>query len=272
MDALFTPAMISTLIAIGTSVAFFAIYAVLLTSRMKSFSGKVVVITGCSSGIGEELAYKYAREGSKLVLAARRKDKLDEIVQKCEEIGKETGATAFAIATDVTKQQDCENLIDETVKRHQNIDLLILNAGQGCLIKVADVKDIQPLKTAMDVNFWGCVYPTIRALPHLRKVGGSICVISSLAAILPTPRRTLYGASKAAVTSYFNALRSEEPTIHVTIVCPGFIKTDFHENAFSPDGIPLKRKSSSFMTAKECARLIVDAIGKGKREYLMTWT
>jgi len=270
LEFLLRPAVFSTLLAIAASISFFAVYAVILTSRGKSFKGKVVVITGCSSGIGEELAYKYAKHGSKLVLAARRIEKLRTIVDQCNVIGQESGGVATAVATDVTNEEECGHLINEAVKLYNAIDLLILNAGQGCLMKVADMNDTKPLRHAMEVNFWGSVYPTIKALPHLRKAGGAVCVISSLASILPTPRRALYGASKSAVNIFFSSLRSEEPTIHVTIVCPGFVSTEFHQNSYTASGGPLKRKTRNFMTPKECASLIARAVAEGKREYIMS--
>ncbi|PRP88281.1 short-chain dehydrogenase/reductase family protein [Planoprotostelium fungivorum] len=266
LDWVLTPAVLSTLLAVVISISFFAVYAVLLTSRGRSFKGKVVVITGCSSGIGEELAYKYAKHGSKLVLAARRLDKLQSIVDQCNALG----AVATAVATDVTKEEECSHLIEEAVRLYNGLDLLILNAGQGCLMKVSDMTDTKPLRAAMEVNFWGCVYPTIKALPHLRKAGGAICVISSLASILPTPRRALYGATKSAVNIFFGSLRSEEPTLHVTIVCPGFVMTEFHQNSFAAAGGPPKRKMGSFMTPKECASQIVRAVAEGKREHIMS--
>jgi len=249
--------------AIAIVAAFFIKKLVFRPKRI-NYKGKVVVITGASSGIGEQLALQYAKKGAKLVLAARRVDRLNALIDKCNSLGGET----IAVPTDVSNQADCKNLIEATIQKFKTIDLLLLNAGQGCLFKFAEVTDLKAYKETMDINYWGCVYLTLYALNDLRKAKGQIVVISSLASKYPSPRRTGYAPTKAAVNAFFNNLHMEEPDIGVTIVCPGFVVTELHDKAHSATAI--QRETSSFMTAEKCAQITIDAASTRKREEVMT--
>eukprot|EP01118_Nematostelium_gracile_P007518 TRINITY_DN2451_c0_g1_i3.p1 TRINITY_DN2451_c0_g1~~TRINITY_DN2451_c0_g1_i3.p1 ORF type:complete len:302 (-),score=86.92 TRINITY_DN2451_c0_g1_i3:17-922(-) len=237
----------------------------LFPRKRQNYKGKSIIITGASSGIGEELAVQYAKLGARLVLAARRIDRLNDLVNKCKSLG---AADAIAVQVDVTKESDCKNLIDKTIQAYAAIDLLLLNAGQSCLIKVSELTDLYPYRQTMEINYWGYVYPTIYALPFLRTSHGTITVISSLSAIFPTPRRAAYSASKLAVHGFFNCLRTEEPNIQVTIVAPGFVMSEIHDKAFSVS--KLEREKKKFMSTPECASIIIDAAATGKREEIMT--
>jgi len=230
------------------------------------YKGKVVVITGASSGIGEELALILADYGANLVLAARRIERLDALVKKC----KEKGVDALAVQTDVSKEEDCKNLISSAIKKFGVIDVLLLNAGTGCLMKLSEVTDMKPYRETLDINFWGYVYPTHQALDHLRKSKGTIIAISSLAAIIPTPRRCAYGASKAALNAFFDCLRQEESNIQISIVCPGFVLTEIHDRAFTPGNKKVEREKGNFMTSKEASQIILNAASNKKNMTIMT--
>jgi len=255
----------SSWLAIGAPLLLYVFYRAYKRVTRKSFKGKVVVITGCSSGIGVELAYQFAGKGAKLVLCARRVDRLAEVVEQCKKLGTD----AIAVACDVTKEQDCKNLIESAVKKFGTVDTLVLNAGQGCLLQLKEVTTFDQFRTTMDTNYWGCVYPTYYALNYLRQSKGTIIVVSSLAAKIPTPRRSMYAASKSALHGFFNALRVEEPNIQTTIVCPGFVLSEIHDKAFAVGKV--ERKKDSFMTAERCAQIIHDAAAEGRREEVMTF-
>jgi len=233
--------------------------------KRKSFKDKVVLITGCSSGIGEELALQFAKLKSKLVLCARREEPLRAVVEAC----RRQGVEAIYLKTDVTKEDDCRKLIEKAVETFGKIDVLVLNAGQGCLMKLSEVSSFEPLRKTMEVNYWGCVYPTFYALPHLRNSKGAIVLVGSLAAKISTPRRCAYAASKAAITSFLNCLRVEEPSIQITCIHPGFVKSEIHEKAFAIHKV--ERDIKHFMTASEAARKIINAIAEQKREEVMTF-
>lgn len=180
----------------------------LLRRRNRSntaYFGKVVVITGASSGIGEALALFYASLGASLVLAARRSDKLKSVADKCSKLG----SPVLCVQADVSKEEDCKNLIEKTIDETGRIDILILNAGITMLKRLDELKNLDGVKKLMDVNFWGTVYCTFHALKYLKESRGTICVVSSLLGKGWAPTRTAYAASKHALDGFFHSLRLE---------------------------------------------------------------
>ena len=199
----------------------------------KCLNGKVVVITGASSGIGEAMAREYAKVGAKVVLGARQADKLEAL---CKEI-KATGGEAAWVATDVTKQEDCKALVDKAVESFGGIDVMICNAGISMRALFDDL-DLSVLHRLMDVNFWGTVYCTKYALPYLQQPKGSLVGISSVAGIHGLPGRTGYSASKFAMTGFLETIRVEnlKKGLHVMIACPGFTASNVRFSALTADG------------------------------------
>ncbi|MGB8489640.1 MAG: SDR family NAD(P)-dependent oxidoreductase, partial [Bacteroidales bacterium] len=128
------------------------------------FKDKVVIVTGASTGIGRAIAIEFARNGSRVMLAARSESKLSEVVTKIKEDG---GEAAF-ICTDVAKEEECKRLVESTVSEFGTVDILINNAGISMRALFDDV-DLSVLHRLMDVNFWGTVYCTKYALPYLVK-------------------------------------------------------------------------------------------------------
>ncbi|PRP76714.1 short-chain dehydrogenase/reductase [Planoprotostelium fungivorum] len=234
----------------------------------KSFVGKTVIVTGASSGMGKELALRYARLGSKVVLAARRKEMLDAVVQQCIR----AGAEAIGIIADVSKEADCKKMVEESVKKFGSIDLLINNAGRSSLMPIQYSKpdDLEFMKTLMEVNYYGCVYPTLHALPHLRAAKGSVAVVSSLSGKFCTTGRAYYGATKSAVNTWFGCLRVEEPDISVTIINPGFVSTELNQHSFTPKGMKRFMEESDKMPASVAAELMEGYIARGSIEENMT--
>lgn len=188
-------------------------------------AGKVVLITGASSGIGEHLAYEYAKRGACLVLAARRERSVREVADLCTELG---SPDAIVVGADVSKVEDCWRIVDATISHFGRLDHLVNNAGIVGVSAVEDAEDITKIRPVMDINFWGTVYTTRFAIPHLRSTQGRIVVMSSSAAWLPAPRETIYNASKAAMLSFFDTLRVELGSdIKITIVTPGLIESEY---------------------------------------------
>src|SRR5512147_886225 len=180
---------------------------------------KVVIITGSSSGIGMATATEFARMGAKVVLAARRVELLKQIMNSLQE----QGYTAIAVETDVTREEDCKNLIDTTIREFGRIDVLVNNAGISMRALFRDV-DLNVLKRLFDVNFWGAVTCTKYALPHLIEQHGSVVGVSSVAGFVGLPGRTGYSASKYALHGFLETLRIEnlKNGLHVLILCAGF--------------------------------------------------
>lgn len=235
------------------------------------FTGKVVVITGASSGIGEAIAREFALNGSKVVLAARSEQNLSRITSELLALGCE----AIFVKTDVSIEADCRNLIEKTVERFGTVNILINNAGISMRASFADV-DLSVLHRLMDVNFWGTVYCTKYALPHLVREKGSLVGVSSIAGFHGLPGRTGYSASKFAIHGFLETIRIEnlKNGLHVMIIAPGFTSTEIRKHALTAIGdeqgeSPLDEKS--LMSPEYVAKWVLKGIRKKKRNKLLTW-
>ena len=238
---------------------------------MKSFKDKVVIVTGASSGIGEATAREFASHGSKVILAARNEARLSEITG---ELRKFNDSVAY-IKTDVSKEEECKDLINKTIELFGTIDILVNNAGISMRAVFTDV-DLKVLKRLMDVNFWGTVYCTKYALPYLIHNKGSLVGVSSVAGFHGLPGRTGYSASKFAVHGFLETIRIEnlKNGLHVMIIAPGFTTTEIRRHALLADGNEQgesPRDEHKLMPAEFVARWVIKGIKKKKRNKLLTW-
>eukprot|EP01114_Cavostelium_apophysatum_P022745 TRINITY_DN8331_c0_g1_i1.p1 TRINITY_DN8331_c0_g1~~TRINITY_DN8331_c0_g1_i1.p1 ORF type:complete len:269 (+),score=30.76 TRINITY_DN8331_c0_g1_i1:45-851(+) len=231
-------------------------------------SGSVVVITGASSGIGKSLALKYAQRGCRLVLAARSEAALKEVANICIS----RGAQAIAIPTDVSKESDSRKLIEAAISHFHQIDVLILNAGISYHAPFRQNEGLSAYRKMMDVNYFGYVYCTYFALPHLIDSGGRIGVLGSLSGELGLPFRSGYCATKFAVRGFFESLRMEIPeSVAITIVSPGTVNTEMREHAIkSTSEVEFSEDDSKKMSVEECTDFVVDAIDKRKKSEILT--
>lgn len=235
------------------------------------FKDKVVIITGASSGIGEAVAREFARNGSKVVLAARSEEKLSRITNEIRALNQE----AIFVKTDVSIESDCKNLIDKTIERYGTIDILVNNAGISMRAKFPEV-ELKVLRRLMDVNFWGTVYCTKYAIPYLIKQRGSLIGVSSVAGFHGLPGRTGYSASKFAIHGFLETIRIEnlKKGLHVMIIAPGFTSTEIRKHALTANGeeqgeSPLNEQA--LMSPEYVARWVLKGIRKKKRNKLLTW-
>ncbi|MEZ5196101.1 MAG: SDR family oxidoreductase [Bacteroidales bacterium] len=229
----------------------------------------VVIITGASSGIGDALAIRYSNNGSKVVLAARNFEKLKVLKHSLKD-----PEDVLIIKTDVSKEEDCKNLIEQTILKFGTIDILINNAGISMRALFQDT-EIGVIKQLMDINFWGTVYCTKYALPFLLKSQGSIVGVSSIAGYKGLPGRTGYSASKFAMQGFLEVLRIEnmKKGLHVLIACPGFTASNIRNTALAADGSPQgesPRDEGKMMTADEVAKKIIQAVDKRKDRLTLT--
>ena len=229
---------------------------------------KVVIITGASSGIGKALALELARRGAKLVLASRTPVNQPGFSGDHPEI--------LFVKTDVTREEDCKNLINQTIEKFGRIDILINNAGISMRALFEDV-DLNVIRKLMDTNFWGTVYCSKFALPYLLLSHGSLVGVSSVAGYKGLPGRTGYSASKFAMQGFLEVVRIEnmKKNLHVLIACPGFTASNIRNVALSKDGsaqgeTPLDE--SMLMTAESVAAHIIHAIEKRKDRIVLTTT
>ena len=242
---------------------------------------KVVIITGASSGIGLASAKAFAEKGDSVVLAARNIDKLRSTVAALEKLhGAETEINGkkvpkfLAVGTDVVKEEDCKNLIDTCVGTYGRIDVLINNAGISMRAMFKDL-DLNVIKNLMDVNFWGTVYCTKYALPHLLQTKGSVVGVISIAGFKGLPARTGYSSSKFAVYGFLDTLRVEHlyDGLHIMIFAPGFTASNIRLTALTADGSAqgeTPRDEGKMMSAEECAARLVKGVYRRKAQMVLT--
>lgn len=194
-----------------------------------NIEGKVVVITGASSGLGESTARRLATLGATVVLGARRKDRLETIVKDIQA----AGGKALFVTADVTRQAEVDRLVQKAVDTYGRIDVLINNAGIMPIAPLALCK-VSEWERMIDINVKGVLYGIAAALPHMQKQkSGHIINISSVAGIkVFAPGGSVYSATKFAVHALSEGLRMEtrKDNIRVTIVSPGAVDSELKEN------------------------------------------
>jgi len=235
------------------------------------WNDKVVVITGASSGIGKALAIEFAKRGANLVVGARNYVSLCELT---ESLIKEYKIQAVAVQCDVSIEDDCAHLIKQTILTFKRVDVLINNAGISMRALFKDV-DVKVVKTVMDINFWGMVYCTKYALPHILETQGSVVGVSSIAGYKGLPGRTGYSASKFAMNGFLDVLRMEnlKTGVHVMTACPGFTTSNIRNTALDKSGLQQGESTleeDKMMSAEEVARIIANGIESRKRTIIMT--
>lgn len=238
---------------------------------MEVFHQNVVILTGASSGIGRAMALQLAEQGAWLSLAARNTGRLEEVAEGC----RQRGGRALVVPTDVTDQAQCRRLIERTLAEYGRIDTLINNAGISMWARFEEMQDLQPFHHIMQVNYFGSLYCTHYALPHLKETRGRIAVISSLAGKAGVPTRSGYAASKHALVGFFDSLRIEllGSGVTVTIVYPDFVTSEIRTRAYGADGRPLQSspvQEDKVMSAERCAALALRAIARRQREDIQT--
>lgn len=231
---------------------------------------KTIVITGAGTGIGKACALAFAREGYQVVISGRR----FEVLEKLADEMKALGYSVWPVACDVSRESECKNLIEETIKNFGSMDVLINNAGISMRALFSDV-DLNVMRKLMDTNFWGAVYCTKYALPHLLKTKGSVVGISSIAGKKGLPGRTGYSASKFALEGFLETLRTEniKNDLHVLIACPGFTASEIRNSSLSADGSAQgesPRDESGMMSADTVAAHILRAVKVRKRDLVLT--
>jgi dehydrogenase/reductase SDR family protein 7B len=233
-------------------------------------SKPVAVITGASSGIGKACAEVFAAKGYTVVICARNQEKLDKVAAQLR--GK--GYTILEVIADISKEDDCKRLIDETISHYQRIDVLINNAGLS-MRGLFEHTDLEVLRKLMDTNFWGTVYCTKYALPHLLKQHGSVVGVSSIAGKKGLPGRTGYSASKFAMEGFLDTLRTEnlKKGLHVLVACPGFTATDIRNSSLNANGSEQgesPRDEKTMMSSDTVALHIFNAVRARKRDLVLT--
>jgi NADP-dependent 3-hydroxy acid dehydrogenase YdfG len=207
---------------------------------MSDLKGKVVVVTGASSGIGEATARAFGAAGCKVVLAARRLDRLQTLAEEIRASGRE----ALPVAADLSKLEDIRGLAEKALEQFGRIDVLFNNAGSGRIDWLENLDPEKDIAAQFAVNVLGVVQTTRQFLPiMIGQRSGHVINMASMAALAGTPTYTIYAACKFAVRGFSEALRREVAPwgIRVSVIYPGGVATDFGAHA----GIKRKTKVST---------------------------
>ncbi len=231
---------------------------------------KVVIITGASSGIGKALAYEFSLQGYKVVLGARDYSSLVKISEDIKRLGRDV----VVAQTDVSNEIDCKNLIQTAIDKYGKIDVLINNAGIS-MRALFENTDLEVIRKLMDVNFWGAVYCTKYALPHIITQKGTVVGVSSIAGLKGLPARSGYSASKFAMNGFLESLRAEnlKNGLHVLIAYPGFTTSNIRNTSLSADGTQQgesPRDEGKMMSAEDVAKHIYSAVANRKNKIILT--
>jgi NADP-dependent 3-hydroxy acid dehydrogenase YdfG len=222
--------------------------------------GKVVAITGASSGIGEATALMLAAQGAKVVLGARRSDRLEELVTR---ISKEGGEAVYAV-TDVKRRDDLTNLVKIACETYGRLDVIVNNAGMSQLSRI-DALDVDGWEEMIDVNLKGVLYGIAAAIPVFREQGsGHIINIISTSGIKIVPMQGVYAGTKNAVRTISEALRQESKNLRVTGISPGFVQTELVNNMKNTEmrGVILEKMETLAIAPEAIASAVVFAIGQ----------
>jgi short-subunit dehydrogenase len=226
----------------------------------------VIWITGASSGIGEALCYKLNEIGAKLIISSRSSDGLYQVKHNCTK----NQLDIHVLPLDLENTSDLQSKANAALAIYGRIDIVIHSGGVSQR-SLAMETDLDVAKKIMNINFWGTVALTKALIPSmLSNKEGHIVIISSLVGKFGTKFRSAYSASKHALHGYFDSLRSEiDKKIGISIICPGFIKTNVTINALTADGTKqntMDDAQANGMSANECASQIINAIKSGKEE------
>jgi short-subunit dehydrogenase len=235
---------------------------------MESLDGKVVWITGASSGIGKALAAECALQGAQVILSARRVEELEKV-----RIGLLHPDRHISVAMDITDETQVRHAYDQVLSKKGRIDWLINNAGLSQRALIADTT-MQTERAIMEIDYFSQVFLTKLVLPtFLAQKSGRIAYVSSVAGLLGTQYRATYSAAKAAIHMWANSLRAEvaQDGVNVSVIFPGFVKTNVSFNALNGSGKPQAHQDEAIengLEADDFANKTVSALLKGE-EYIV---
>lgn len=230
---------------------------------------RVTWVTGASSGIGEALVHALDERGDRVVLSARREERLHEVRAACRHPERH-----LVVPLDLARPETFASATERVLEHFGRIDLLIHNGGVSQR-SLAEETDLAVDRRLMEVNFFGTVGLTKAVLPSMfERREGRIVVVSSLVGKLGTPYRSSYAAAKHALHGFFESMAAEvhDRGVRVTMACPGFVRTAVSINALTADGTPLgemDRAQERGMAPERCAEKILRAVDRGRAEVLI---
>jgi len=233
-------------------------------------SGKTIVITGASGGIGASAAVAFAKKGANLVLSARKIDVLNKVADQVRAAGSE----AYVVPADVTKMDEMQKLADKAIGLTGRLDVMLLGAGFAVLGRAEKIP-LELLRQQMEVNFWGVIHGFYAAIPQFRKQGsGQFIILNSIMGRMANPWSSAYCASKFALWGWADSVRAElkKKNIDIISIYPGFVKTRFQARTISPDFIIPEDLADKMrgVSPEKIAETIVRASEKRKGEVICT--
>lgn len=246
----------------------------------KYYEGKVVMITGASSGIGRELSLQLSMLGSSIILCSRDEKKLNDVALECHQVSLSKSQKFIVLPVDMSNYnkmeeywKTCQNTLENN-SLPSNIDVLILNAGISSR-GACNETNVDVIEKLMAVNFFGPVALTKCILPSMEEKGsGAIAVISSVQGKLGLPQRTSYAASKHALQGFYDGLRAEVAlkNIRLTTISPGYVKTNLSLNAINGDGSnygKLDETTANGMSPSVLSKIILKSINENKKDVVV---
>ncbi|ELU00489.1 hypothetical protein CAPTEDRAFT_167067 [Capitella teleta] len=240
--------------------------------KADSLKGQVVWITGCSSGIGEYLAYELAKAGCRLILSARRIEELERVKKQCLIYGPISDEDILVAPLDVADVSSHEGAVEAVINHFGQVDVLVNNAGRSQRAMICDTS-IEVDREMIDINVVGQISLTKTVLPHMRKrKSGHIVVTSSLAGKMGVPFSATYCLTKFALHGWFDSLRIESCSddIKVTMICPGPVFSDITKHCFTGQKGQLlnqaMKSNEKRVTTQRCAELMAAGIANQVEE------
>jgi len=241
---------------------------------MSYFKNKKIWITGASSGIGKALAIALSKKGAELILSSRKLDALEKVKQLCDAAKSDKGQTTHIVALDLAKHDDIDQIFEQHKSLLSQVDILFNNGGISQR-SFAHETSFDVYQKLMDINYLGAVKLTLLLLPYFKeRNSGHFVATSSSAGKFGVPVRTGYSASKFALHGFYEGLRAElhKTKIAVTMVCPGYIKTDISLNALTGNGDAqgtMDDAQANGMSVDVMVDKVLSALAKQKAEILV---
>lgn len=261
-----------------TSAGVLLLYRILLRFRKgASVQGAVVVITGASSGLGKECARVFHAAGARLVLCGRDASRLQQVVQELTASSTDAQQQTYTPSTVVFDLADADTVdraAEEILKCYGQVDVLINNAGISYRGNILETH-MSVHRDVMETNYFGTIALTQALLPSMvRRRSGHIVVISSVQGKIAIPHRSAYAASKHATQAYFDCLRAEieRYQIPVTVISPGYIRTDLSVNAVTGDGSKygvVDKTTASGRDPRDVAQLVLKAVRQRSKDVVV---